>query len=256
MLYRFFVSLARPYPLLIFLLVVAVAVCWRQRIGSRGLRIALTIPTLLLWLFSMPLVSFFSAATLEWNYPPIYERPPEAQAIVVLGSGVSPADTIRKKAELDQGGIRRCVKAAELYSAGKPCPIVVTGGRVESYKTGPVMAEVMRDFLIRQGVSASDIILENESRSTYENATQAAKLLKQKGLDSALIVSDATHLIRGVGCFRKLGMKAYGGGCGYAATDLHITPLSFLPSAGAAAMNQIVFHEWLGLLYYRLRGRI
>ncbi|MEC8336867.1 MAG: YdcF family protein, partial [Planctomycetota bacterium] len=127
----------------------------------------------------MPLVSFFSAATLEWNYPPIYERPPEAQAIVVLGSGVSPADTIRKKAELDQGGIRRCVKAAELYSAGKPCPIVVTGGRVESYKTGPVMAEVMRDFLIRQGVSASDIILENESRSTYENATQAAKLLKQ-----------------------------------------------------------------------------
>ena len=256
MLYRFFVSLARPFPLLIFVLVVAVAMCWRRKIGSRALRLALTIPTLLLWLFSMPVVSFFAAATLEWNYPPIYERPPEAEAIVVLGSGVSPADTIRKKAELDQGGMRRCFKAAELYSAGNPCPIVVTGGRVESYKTGPVMAEVMRDFLIRQGVSASDIILEKESRTTYENAIKASKLLKQKGIQSVLVVSDATHLIRGVGCFRKLGMKAYGGGSGYTATDLHITPLSFLPSAGAAAMNQIVFHEWLGLLYYRLRGRI
>ena len=256
MLYRFFVSLSRPYPLIIFFLLVVVGVCWRRKIGSRALRLALTIPTLLLWLFSMPVVSFFSAATLEWKYPPIYERPPEAEAIVVLGSGVSPPDAIREKAELDQGGLRRCIKAAALYNSGKPCPVIVTGGRVESHKTGPVMAEVMRDFLIVQGVSASDVILEKESRSTYENAIKAAELLKQKGIQSALVVSDATHLIRGVGCFRKLGLRAYGGGCGYTATDLHITPLSFLPSAGAAAMNQIVFHEWLGLLYYRLRGRI
>ena len=127
---------------------------------------------------------------------------------------------------------------------------------MESHKSGPVMAEVMRDFLIGQGVSAGDIILENESRSTYENAVKATALLKQQGIDSVLVVSDATHLVRGVGCFRKLGLQAYGGGCGYTATDLHVTPRSFLPSAGAAAMNQMIFHEWLGLLYYRLRGRI
>ena len=256
MLYRFFVSLLRPYPLLIFLLLLAVIVCWLRKIGSRSLRFALLIPTLLLWFFSMPVVSFFSAATLEWQYPPIYERPAQVEAIVVLGSGVAPPDAIRQRAELDQGGMRRCFKAVELYKSGKPCPVIVTGGRVESHKSGPVMAAVMRDFLIGQGVSAGDIILENESRSTYENAVKATALLKQQGIDSVLVVSDATHLVRGVGCFRRLGLQAYGGGCGYTATDLHVTLQSFLPSAGAAAMNQMVFHEWFGLLYYRLRGRI
>tara|TARA_Y100001978_G_scaffold201897_1_gene221377 strand:- start:92 stop:862 length:771 start_codon:yes stop_codon:yes gene_type:complete len=256
MLYRFFVSLLRPYPILIFLLLFVVVVCWRRKIGPRSIRFAMLIATLLLWFFSMPVVSFFSAATLEWQYPPVYERLPEAEAIVVLGSGVAPPDAIRARAELDQGGLRRCLKAAELYKSGEPCPIVVTGGRVESYKTGPVMAEVMREFLIRQGVSAGDVILENESRSTYENAVKAAALLKQQDIESVLVVSDATHLIRGVGCFRNLGLQAYGGGCGYTATDLNITPRSFLPSAAAAAMNQIVFHEWLGLIYYRLLGRI
>ena len=256
MLYRFFVSLLRPYPLLIFLLLVVQGVLWRRKIGSLSLRLALLLPTLLLWLFSMPVVSFFSAASLEWQYPPIYERPQAAEAIVVLGSGVAPPDAVRKKAELDQGGLRRCLKAVELYKSQNPCPIVVTGGRVEAYKTGPVMAEVMRDFLVEQGVSAEDVIIENESRSTYENASKTAYLLKEKGIHSVLVVSDATHLIRGVRCFRKLGLDAYGGGCGYTATELHLTPNSFLPSAGAAAMNQIVFHEWLGLIYYRLRGRI
>lgn len=204
----------------------------------------------------MPIVSFFFAASLEWEYPPIYERPKSVQAIVVLGSGVAPPDAVRKKAALDVSGLRRCVKAVELYHAGSPCPIVVTGGRVTAYKKGPVMSEVMRDFLITQGVAAEDIILENKSRSTYENATRSKELLSGRGIDTVLVVTDATHLVRSLRCFRKLGMTAYAGGCGYSATEFHFTTSSFLPSAGAAAMNQMVFHEWLGLFYYRVRGRI
>ena len=256
MLYRFCVTLLRPYPLLIFFLLAVQIVFWLRKTGSLKVRLALLIPTLLLWVFSMPVVSFFWAASLEWQYPPIYNRPQVARAIVVLGSGVAPPDAVRKKAELDPGGMRRGFKAVELYKSNKSCPIVVTGGRVEDYKTGPVMAEVMRDFLVQQGVSAEDVILENESRTTYENAIKAADLLKEKDIHSVLVVSDATHLVRGVRCFRKLGFDAYGGGCNYTATELHLTPHSFLPSAGAAAMNQVVFHEWLGLLYYRIRGRI
>jgi len=256
MLYRFCVSLLRPYPLCLLLLVVAQVCLWRRKKTSLLIRLALLVPTLVLWLISLPPVAYFAAGSLEWHYPPTYERPAAARAIVVLGSGVAPPDALRKKAELDSGGLRRCFKAVEFYKSGKPCPIVVTGGRVESYKTGPVMAEVMRDFLISQGVAPNDVILEDQSRSTHENAVQAARLLKEKGINSVLVVTDATHLIRGVRCFRKLGFAAYGGGSYYSATEFNLTPYSFLPNAGAAAMNQAVFHEWLGLLYYRLRGRI
>jgi hypothetical protein len=145
MLYRFCVSLLRPYPLTIFLLLTVQAILWRRKIGSLTLRLALLLPTLLLWFVSLPVVSYFSAGSLEWQYPPIYERPPNAGAIVVLGSGVAPPDAVRKKAELDTGGLRRCIKAVEFYKSGKPCPIVVTGGRVEDYKKGPVMAGCGRD---------------------------------------------------------------------------------------------------------------
>ncbi|MDG2207038.1 MAG: YdcF family protein [Pirellulales bacterium] len=256
MLYRICVELLRPYPLLIFFLLGVQIFLWRQKMISVRLRWALLLPTLLLWLFSMPLVSFFFAATLEWAHPPIYQRPQGIDAIVILGSGVAPPDSMRKKAELDITGMLRCLKAVELYHAGSPCPVVVTGGRVASYKTGPVMAAGMRDLVISHGVAAEAVSLEDQSRSTYENAIRAIELLQARDIDSALIVTDATHLNRALGCFRSLGMDAHAGGCNYKATKLYLTPSSFLPSAGAAALNQVVFHEWLGLFYYRLRGRI
>jgi len=256
MFYRFLSNLLHPFTLLLMVLVIVQLVLWRRRATSRGVLLALAIPTAALYLFCTPMVAYLMLGTLEWPYPPIYERPDEAAAIVVLGSGVAPPDAVRRKAVLDAAGNARCLKAAELYFSGPPCKIVVTGGRVESYKEGPVMAEVMRDLLVQLGVAKEDVIVEAGSTTTHENAVLAAKLLRERGIDSVVVVSDATHLARGVRCFERQGFSAVAAGCQYRATELRLAVFSFLPSLGAAAANEAVFHEYLGLLWYRLHGRI
>jgi hypothetical protein len=85
------------------------------------------------------------------------------------------------QAELGEGTLRRCVKAVELYRQGKACPVLVSGGKVNPDDPGPTCTEAVRDFLIRVGVKADDVILEGRSRDTYENAVESCKLLRERG---------------------------------------------------------------------------
>ena len=256
MFYRFLLQILHPFTLLLLVIVGVLVVLWRRRAISPRALLALAIPTALLYLFCTPLIAYLMVGTLEWSYPPVDQRPPQTEAIVVLGSGVSPPDAVRRKAVLDASGNARCLKAAELYRAGPPCPIVVTGGRVELCKKGPVMAEVMGDLLVQLGVAKQDVLVEAKSRSTHENAVYAAELLHRRGIDSVVLVSDATHLARGVRCLERQGLQVVAAGCYYRATELRLTLYSFLPSAEAASRNQAVLHEYLGFVWYWLHGRI
>ena len=55
---------------------------------------------------------------------------------------------------------------------------------------------------------------------------------------------------------RKQGMEVVPCGCEYRILDFEIGPSSFLPQPGAARGCQRAMHEWLGLAWYWLRGRI
>ena len=52
------------------------------------------------------------------------------------------------------------------------------------------------------------------------------------------------------------GILVVPAGCRYRATEFFWTVFNFLPSAGAANSNQEVIHEWMGLAWYWLKGRI
>jgi hypothetical protein len=84
------------------------------------------------------------------------ERPADARAIVVLGAGVVPPDGPRDRAELDHDSTLRCQHAARLYHQGRPCKVVVSGGKVDPDEPGPPVARVMADFLIQLGVRERD----------------------------------------------------------------------------------------------------
>src|SRR5207302_1379541 len=85
---------------------------------------------------------------------------------------------------------RRRRRAAEMYRQGPPCPVLVSGGKVDPDSPEPPCARVMREFLLHQGVAASDLIEEDASRSTYENAVESARLLGARGLRKVLLVTD------------------------------------------------------------------
>jgi len=254
--YRFFVSLLTPLPILCLVMAVALVLLWRRRRATRGQLLWLTVPFCLLVLVSMPAVAHLALGSLEWAYPPENERPEETQAIVVLSGYVRPPDTVRPEPELAEDTLSRCLHAAKLYHQGKPCLVVVSGGQLDPSTPGPTLAAVMRDFLLTQGVAAGDILTEDRSTTTYENARETAALLSDRGIDRIVLVTSAAHMMRSKGCFRAQGLQVVPSSCDHRATQFRWRFANFLPSPHAAEHVDLAMHEWLGMAWYWLWGRI
>jgi uncharacterized SAM-binding protein YcdF (DUF218 family) len=157
---------------------------------------------------------------------------------------------------MDEDTLHRCLHAARLYREGPACPILVSGGKVDPESEGPACARVMASFLRRLGVRRRDLVLEDRSRNTYENARESARLLEERGLRKVVLVTDAVDMYRAERCFRKQGVEVVPAPCHYRATRFRLDLFTFLPSPGAARGFQRAWHEWLGTAWYRLHGRI
>ena len=139
---------------------------------------------------------------------------------------------------MDSNGAFRCIHAAEVYRRAGPCPVIVSGGKVSARDPGPATAEAMRDLLIHLGVAPSDIIVESASRTTYENAVNSCELLEDRNLGDVVLVTDAAHMYRSVGCFRALGVDVMPAACNYRATSLKWSAETFLPRLSRGAENR------------------
>ena len=257
--YHFVTQVFKPYTLCCLGLALTLIWLWRrcrELKFSTGRLLLLTGPAVLLLLLSVPALAHPLLGTLEWQYPPQDKRPQDADAIVVLDAGIRFPNSVRKEAEPDFDSMRRCIHAAKLYHQGKPCPVVVTGGYRDPAGSGQTAAGVLADFLVQLGVKRSDLILEEKSLSTYENAVGCRDILEERGIHKIVLVTDATHLCRAVRCFRRQGIDVSPSGCWYQAAEFPWKVTAFLPSPGGASAFQAVFHEWAGLAWYWMHGRI
>jgi uncharacterized SAM-binding protein YcdF (DUF218 family) len=114
----------------------------------------------------------------------------------------------------------------------------------------------MRDFLVGHGAEPADLIVDNAGRTTHENAVESRKLLERRRIREVILVTSACHMLRSVLCFRKQGLVVTPSPCHHRATEFCLCTGAFLPRPEAASACMEVAHEWLGLAWYWLRGRI
>jgi uncharacterized SAM-binding protein YcdF (DUF218 family) len=252
--YGFLGYLCQPYVLLLLLTGAALANLWRRRKETARRLLLPCIPYLMLVVLSVPAVSYFVVGSLEWQQPPAAS--PDADTIVVLGGGVLPADAGRPRAELDASSTFRCLHAAELYHRRKPCRILVSSGNPLPDESVPPCADLMAALLRQLGVKESDLLIENTSRTTYENAVESRKLLDKLAAGKVILVTEGIHLHRAALCFRKQGVAVEPSGCRYRATEFKPSAGLFLPSLSGIAGYQETSHEWLGIVWYWFCGRI
>ncbi|MGH8032121.1 MAG: YdcF family protein [Luteimonas sp.] len=124
-----------------------------------------------------------------------------ADAIVVLGAAAYDARPSPVFAARLQHGV-------ELYRAGTAGTLIITGG----FGTGARYAEsqVGQRYAQRHGVPGPAILIETQSRTTYENLVQARALMRAHGLQRVIVVSDPLHMARALRLCRKLGIDALG----------------------------------------------
>ena len=159
-----------------------------------------------------------------------------AEAIVVPGAGV-----IGSQCALNLSAMRRTMLAARLHKEGRAPLVVFSGGKGRSSPC--TVGDAMAEFAESLGVPREAIVVESHATSTRENAVLTAELLKPRGIHRILIVTDALHASRCKAAFEKVGLTA-------GTVSVPVTQVS----RSNVEMLRTAAHEYLGLLYYRLRG--
>lgn len=98
--------------------------------------------------------------------------------------------------------------AIELWKDGIAPWLVVTGGKQDGDRA--TEAETARIYAIANGVREDAILVEDRSRSTSESLAGVAELLRARGLDQVVVVSDPTHMLRSLRIATDHGLVAYG----------------------------------------------
>lgn len=246
----------QPLPLLLLLIGAALVHLWRRRLEHRRRLLLVIVPFAVLVLSTLPVVTYPLLGSLEWGFAPLARRPLDSQALVVLSGGIREPDGVRLRPELATDTLYRCLEAANLYHQGTPCPVIVTGGALLPNSGIPPVAPTMRDLLVRLGVDPGDVIVEPAARTTFENAVKTRKILEGRGIHKIVLVTEAYHMLRSLRCFRKQGFEAVPAPCHHLATRLKIEPQTFIPSPASVENLMVVLHEWLGLAWYAMTGKI
>ena len=135
--------------------------------------------------------------------------------------------------------LTRVVKAAEIYKRNPKSKIVVSGDEYTSEK--------MKSFLIDFGIRKKDIIIDDNSHNTFQNAANVKKILGSKRF---LLVTSAFHMPRAVLTIRKMGMNPYPCPTDFRQEN-HYDLLDFLPRAKNLYKSNLAFHEYIGIIFYK-----
>jgi uncharacterized SAM-binding protein YcdF (DUF218 family) len=254
--YFFLTSLFRPYPVCLLLTAAGLAHAWWRCPAARRRLWWAVVPLAVLILLSLPALAHLELGSLEWAYPPLRQPPAHVEALVILSGGMRPADATRLEAEPGEDTLDRCLSGLALYRKVGGCLVVVTGGRASDRPSDPSCAELMRDFLVGEGVRKEDVITEGRAMTTYENAVESAKLLEGRGVRRVVLVTDAAHMFRAERCFRRQGLDVVPAPCNHQATEFRWSARAFVPAVHAVSHSEYVFHEWLGTFWYWCRGRL
>ncbi len=177
---------------------------------------------------------------------------------IVLG-GMAEYDNNLERLSLRRGG-DRLWQALHLYGEKRVKKIMIVGANGNLLDESLQEAAQFKAALIQMGIPASDIITEEKSKNTYENAVEAKKVLEDyPSLKKVLLVTSATHMKRSIACFEKAGFE----NIGYFSTD-HFTgeirgyklDQYFIPNASNFTDWGVLIHEWIGYTTYWVKGYI
>lgn len=252
------------YPLTWVLLLLSAATVLVLRpfspTNSRWLRRLVIASLLLLIILSSPLVATLLIGSLEsWHRPPQLTPSDHFDAIVVLGGGVYEKGSLRPTTELSSTSRDRVTCAVDLYQQGHAPTLVLSGGDVRIFGTGPQESVEMKRWAVRLGVPEPAAMLDSGSRNTYENATGTKRLI---GPASILLVSSASHLPRAVSVFAKQGFRVTPAPCDYVSRDLpkeilnDLDLFDFLPDDDALRHSTEAVTEVAGMMIYWLTGKL
>jgi uncharacterized SAM-binding protein YcdF (DUF218 family) len=194
---------------------------------------------------------------LESRFPPWNAASGTPAGIIVLGGPIDADLSVAHGTPVVRSAPDRIFAAAALAHQYPNARIVFTGGSANLISNDAREADFAGAIFESLGIDKSRLITERRSRNTYENAVFTRDMVQPRPGERWLLVTSAFHMPRSIGLFRKAGfpVEAYpvDWRVGRSMADI----LSFTAFANEGlSRTDIGMREWMGLIAYRLRGRI
>lgn len=208
-----------------------------------------------LWASTLPVVVEFGGRLLERDialppasWPGLAQQ---ADAIVVLGAGREVDDPGWAGDAASHLAVERLRYAARLAKASG-LPVLITGGSPygRPLSEAALMTEVMERDL---GVPVR--WQEEASRTTWENATLSAPMLREAGVKRVVLVTQAYHMARSRWSFERQGFTVIAAPVGFIGVPNQRPFGGWLPEAKAVEQSAQLLNEAAGLLLYPLAYR-
>lgn len=192
-----------------------------------------------------------------WEIPTVAyaAMKPHDLGIVLTGatnSGLTPNDRV-----YFNRGADRVTHTVQLYKLGLLKKILISGGTGKLVGEEDPEADKFRAAMIMMGVDSADIMIENQTRNTWESAVAVKPMLDSMHYkaEDCLLITSAFHMRRSLACYRKAGVAIEPFTTDFYAQPRTYTPdVLIVPRYEAIGLWQKLIKEWVGLLAYKLAG--
>ena len=253
-----------PVGILVFLASAGVLLSFGRRRRPIALRLLIGSALLFLIFLFSPLAQYLMLG-LERQYPPLLNPPesPKVDQIVMLAGYAEENPGFPITSNLSDQTTCVLSEGLRLYRL-IPGAKMITSGGIARRGDQPVAA-IMADFLQQMGVPAKDLIVEGRSQNTHENFVEIKKIV---GAQPFILVALGCDLKRAAAVAKKLRMQPIPAPAGLWAAQHHRAGMglsekiadffaSFAhPSLTNFSKLQWAYHEYVGLFWYRLLGRV
>lgn len=182
------------------------------------------------------------------------EGPARVDGVIILGGAVEQLLTESRGIPALNGAAERMTEAVILARRYPGARILFTGGSGNPLSSAISEAEVARQFFTSLGLEGERVVLEAQSRNTWENATMTRAMVPPRPGETWLLVTSASHMPRSMGCFRRAGW------------DVVAWPVNYSTLRGGAGwfdppwsfrlgQAEWAIREYVGLIAYHLLGR-
>jgi uncharacterized SAM-binding protein YcdF (DUF218 family) len=250
---KIFEFIGSPSHLALALLALGVGLAY-TRYFKAGRRLT-TLAAALLLLMAFGPVGHMLAVPLETRFaaPPDDAAPPDG--IVVLGGSIDEALSAQYGRASFSQAAERVTAPLELLRRYPKARLVFTGGSASLRASTLTEAWAVRRFWRAVGLDQGDVVYEDRSRNTFENALFTRDLVKPKEGERWLLVTSAMHMPRAVGVFRKVGFPVIAYPVDFRTNGAFWRAGVPGDTGSAVSMVENAMHEWLGLIAYRLTGK-
>lgn len=214
-------------------------------------------------MYSLGMLLFFSNSFIVDEFTRIWEVEvtriseidPEIKTAIVLGGGVfydAETDMVKYGGNAD-----RYLGVLKPYREGKIEKILVSGGAANYLEPNTREGEMLERLYLLCNIDQNDILLEDQSLNTYQNALYSKPILEATGEKKFLLITSAGHIRRAVACFEKQGIEvqAFPVMKGVGNRRYEIDHL-LVPRIMNFHRWHSLIHEWIGFLSYKVRGYI